>query len=206
MNQVVNFLSLLAVTEEQGGIKRMLGVCVEFERIAKVVLGKAENESHSKRKRKSTKETEETSLNFTETTTKPVAPPTPVSQTQRQSPSIFTPSVTGDTSNQEFNPNFNNFSPFSNGNLFAPLSLEGLPNSTSTTQSTLSEKDLQQISSEGVSSFDMGSFQQPFVPQDLWQIPQTLEWDWADLNNMGYPAFDRDSSYMPPPDGFSGPG
>jgi len=28
-----------------------------------------------------------------------------------------------------------------------------------------------------------GSFQQPFVPQDLWQMPMTLEWDWADMLN-----------------------
>ena len=28
-----------------------------------------------------------------------------------------------------------------------------------------------------------GSFQQPFVPQDLWQMPMTLEWDWADVLN-----------------------
>ncbi|KAF1816580.1 hypothetical protein P152DRAFT_129067 [Eremomyces bilateralis CBS 781.70] len=33
---------------------------------------------------------------------------------------------------------------------------------------------------------DMGnSFQYPFVPQDLWQMPMTLEWDWADLT-QGY--------------------
>jgi len=24
-------------------------------------------------------------------------------------------------------------------------------------------------------------FQHPFVPQDLWQMPMTLEWDWADM-------------------------
>lgn len=209
MNQVVNFLSLLAVTEEQGGIKRMLGVCVEFERIAKVVLSKADKESNSKRKRKSTnKEPEENVLNFTETTPSSIAPLTPVSQTQRQSPNIFSPSLTSDTSNQEFNANFNGFSPFNSSNLFTPVSMEGLPNPTSTTQPqpTMSEKDLQQMSSEGGTSFDMGSFQQPFVPQDLWQIPQTLEWDWADLNNMGYPAFDRDSNYIPPSDNFTGTG
>jgi hypothetical protein len=27
------------------------------------------------------------------------------------------------------------------------------------------------------------SFQQPFVPQDLWQMPMTLEWDWADMTS-----------------------
>ncbi len=30
-----------------------------------------------------------------------------------------------------------------------------------------------------------GSFQHPFVPQDLWQMPMTLEWDWADLTGYG---------------------
>ena len=29
------------------------------------------------------------------------------------------------------------------------------------------------------------SFQQPFVPPDLWQMPMTLEWDWADLTGGG---------------------
>ncbi|KAL9004353.1 MAG: hypothetical protein Q9188_002825 [Gyalolechia gomerana] len=205
MNQVVNFLSLLAVTEEQGGIKRMLGVCVEFERIAKVVLGKAEKESHSRRKRKSTRETEEMGLNFKETTPKSTAPLTPVSQTQRQSPNVFTPNFTSDTSSQEFNPNFNGFSSvMDNGNMSLPLDFAGLPNSMSTMQPMISEED-QKLSSESVSSFNMGSFQQPFVPQDLWQMPQTLEWDWADMNNMGFPAFDGETGHIQlPSDGFAG--
>ena len=49
MNQVCNFLSLLAVTEEQGGVKRMLGVCKEFERIARVVLERGDKKSHRRR-------------------------------------------------------------------------------------------------------------------------------------------------------------
>ena len=52
MHQVVSFLSSIAVEEETGGVKRMLEVCVEFERIAKVVVDKADKESHSRRKRK----------------------------------------------------------------------------------------------------------------------------------------------------------
>ena len=27
------------------------------------------------------------------------------------------------------------------------------------------------------------AFQQPFVPQDLWQMPMTLEWDWAGMTD-----------------------
>ena len=31
---------------------------------------------------------------------------------------------------------------------------------------------------------DMGNaFQHPFVPQDLWQMPMTLEWDWAGMTD-----------------------
>jgi hypothetical protein len=32
--------------------------------------------------------------------------------------------------------------------------------------------------------FDIGnSFHHPFVPQDLWQMPMSLEWDWADMTS-----------------------
>lgn len=41
-----------------------------------------------------------------------------------------------------------------------------------------------------------GSFQQPFVPQDLWQMPMTLEWDWADvLNTSSNLTFDDMASF-----------
>lgn len=46
-------------------------------------------------------------------------------------------------------------------------------------------------SSAADSSLDSSSFQQPFLPQDLWQMPMTLEWDWADMTG--------DASYS---DGF----
>ena len=53
MHQVVSFLSVVAVDEETGGVKRMLDICQEFERIAKVVLEKSDKELHpGRRKRK----------------------------------------------------------------------------------------------------------------------------------------------------------
>ncbi|KAI1099003.1 N-terminal binuclear Zn cluster-containing protein [Jackrogersella minutella] len=52
MNLVVTFLSTLGAEAETGGVHRMLGVCSEFERIAKIVIDKAERDT-SKRKRKS---------------------------------------------------------------------------------------------------------------------------------------------------------
>jgi hypothetical protein len=44
----------------------------------------------------------------------------------------------------------------------------------------------------GMSSpLNVGSFQQPFVPQDLWQMPMTLEWDWADITGVGDNSFEN---------------
>jgi hypothetical protein len=45
-----------------------------------------------------------------------------------------------------------------------------------------------------------GAFQQPFVPQDLWQMPMTLEWDWAEGLGLGSftpgPMFDGPNPYQ----------
>lgn len=41
------------------------------------------------------------------------------------------------------------------------------------------------------SPLNLNSFQQPFVPQDLWQMPMTLEWDWADMTGGTYPSFEN---------------
>ena len=36
---------------------------------------------------------------------------------------------------------------------------------------------------------NVGSFQQPFVPQDLWSMPMTFEWDWGAIDGAnGVPA------------------
>lgn len=192
MNQVVNFLSLLAVTEEQGGIKRMLGLCIEFERIAKVVLDKAEKESHSRRKRKSNKDGDEIVHTSNQGLQKRSAPLTPISQNQPHSPNMFSPDSTFPNQNhQSFNPNLNTFvSGLGNGDMTLPLDFSGGLNPPPGMPLAFSEGALQQYANDGTSPLNMGSFQQPFVPQDLWQMPQTLEWDWADFNNIGFPAFD----------------
>ncbi|KAL8724191.1 MAG: hypothetical protein Q9166_008088 [cf. Caloplaca sp. 2 TL-2023] len=203
MNQVVNFLSLLAVTEEQGGVKRMLGVCVEFERIAKVVLDRAEKDSHSRRKRKSNRDGDEPIPTPNPGAHKRNAPLTPTSQNQQHSPNLLSPNLTTpDLSHQSFNPNLNGFTPgLSNEDISVPLDFSGLLNPPSTMPSAFSGSDLQQFGNGETSSLNVGSFQQPFVPQDLWQMPQTLEWDWADMNNIGFPAFDGQAEGLNPPYG-----
>jgi len=196
MNQVVNFLSLLAVTEEQGGVKRMLGVCAEFERIARVVLERGDKESHSRRKRRSSK-INETDIPITpnQVPQKRAAPPTPQSNNAPTPQDLFTPGFSGDLNNQPFNPNLPGFSP-SMPNLDMSLDFSGaefnpnmLPSSDGMEDFSNGDMNGQQFNGEGL---NVGSFQQPFVPQDLWQMPMTLEWDWADVGNMtggnGFPA------------------
>lgn len=195
MNQVVNFLSLLAVTEEQGGVKRMLGVCAEFERIARVVLEKGDKETHSRRKRRSSKtNNDDPAQNTAQIPQKRTAPQTPQSNNPPTPRNVFTPGFNGDLNNQPFNPNLQSFSPnFSDLNIPVDFSGAEFPNMTSPSNNMNGYQDIamdgQQYNGD---SFNMGSFQQPFVPQDLWQMPMTLEWDMAQLGDVnGFPAFDQ---------------
>ncbi|KAL8971714.1 MAG: hypothetical protein Q9183_000925 [Haloplaca sp. 2 TL-2023] len=199
MNQVVSFLSLLAVTEEQGGIKRMLGICLEFERIAKVVLDKAEKESHSRRKRKSNKEMDcHTQQPFNSILQLPNGLLTPSSQGQQPLPTTLAPDYTGGLNGQPFNPDLNgHFAGFGSGDIPAPLDFSSMMNTPSSMPPLFPGPDFNPTNAQGESSMSMGSFQQPFVPQDLWQIPQTLEWDWAEMGNIGYPAFDAAAGENP---------
>jgi len=50
----------------------------------------------------------------------------------------------------------------------------------------------------GAASPGMAPFQQPFVPQDLWQMPMTIEWDWADMST-NFPPFEGPVPGGPPP-------
>jgi hypothetical protein len=50
----------------------------------------------------------------------------------------------------------------------------------------------------GESPYTTNSFQQPFVPQDLWQMPMTLEWDWADMTGNQFPVFRGGDDSAPP--------
>ena len=203
MNQVVNFLSLLAVTEEQGGIKRMLGVCAEFERIARVVLEKGDKESHSRRKRRSSKLNETNNsphLSPQNVPQKRTAPPTPQSNNAPTPQNMFSPTVhnftTSDLNNAPFNPNIQGFSP-SLSDMTLPMDFSGADYSTLMSTPTTATMDSfpnglpdggqQQFSPE---TLNMGSFQQPFVPQDLWQMPMTFEWDWTDMGVAanGFPS------------------
>lgn len=202
MNQVVSFLSLLPVTEEHSGVKRVLGICSEFERIAKFVLEKGEKDSHSRRKRKSNKDQDGLpSLTPRQTPQSQNAPHHPLPKPSDAN--LFNTDFVNDFTSQNFNPSLNSFSsPLSNGDIsisadFNPSSGD-FSNLMSPPQIVSPNFDLSNVqhhfSSDGSPLLNAGSFQQPFVPQDLWQMPMTLEWDWADMTSdmagPSYPGFD----------------
>jgi hypothetical protein len=199
MNLVVNFLSMLVSDEENGSVKRMLGVCSEFERIAKVVLDKADRESNSKRKRKVVPEEEMQNVQTLQAivTGKPV----PVSPGRARNPTniasppnAYTP-LGGSNSQTYSTPNAGVFTPpsdFNNGVPFTPgFEADFADMLASQNGMDPAMANGQQIPNNMTSPLNLGSFQQPFVPQDLWQMPMTLEWDWADMTNTGYPSYEH---------------
>ena len=96
MNRVVSFLSMLCNEEENNGVRRMLGVCSEFERIAKIVLDKADNEAASRRKRKS--HHDEPKKKVSERTASSTTSPQPNSAAASSNPFTPAPSLEADSS------------------------------------------------------------------------------------------------------------
>jgi len=166
----------------------MLGVCAEFERIAKVVLDKSEKESHSRRKRKP--------LTEDKGTPKSMATPNQGTPMRTSGPAPlapqFSPSFVGTPNGPSYNPSINGFgSPGPDGDMsFMPDIGNADFGDMLTPQngfgSGFSEAGGPSYPASAVSPLNLGSFQQPFVPQDLWQMPMTLEWDWADMTAGGY--------------------
>lgn len=102
MNQVVSFLSALCADDENASVRRMLSVCSEFERIAKIVLDKTEKESHSRRKRKAIDPSKDDKDKSAQVTTPPAqtsastpksqyTPATPQPSQPGNIPNVFTP-------------------------------------------------------------------------------------------------------------------
>lgn len=264
MSSVCSFLTMLErdAAESSGNVRRMLSVCSEFERIAQVVLDKAEREMRGRGKRKATERAsknagrdvngdegvrvgleEGKTLEMLQVETqagyrRPVqtaslrrsmegstaggslhdspasfhspaggagpdyrtppdsghakqqqqqttAAPTSQAQQQQQRHSSSTgswnggyPNANGMFTNQQ--QDFTNQSPPQ-----LPPYNPNLPNEAN----TFNPATLMDPLTGGVAppAFNPGGFQQqqPFVPQDLWQMPMTLEWDWAEGLGIG---------------------
>ncbi|KAK5160288.1 hypothetical protein LTR04_004602, partial [Oleoguttula sp. CCFEE 6159] len=263
MNQVVNFLSMLCADEESGNVRRMLSVCSEFERIAKVVLDKGDKDHHARGKRS---RPDDVSNDNKDASAKPRHPSSTAQQASQQQqeqahkrplqrdlsdaplPSWLSSTATAPSTNTATPasqdtiytaPGFAHDGSLPQHQPFSSLSdhafnpalpsfttpgpdVSWMPNqlpNTGFTSASLPQgapgsflpgapfPDLQfsgmgdlvggggngngnadghfgdGVDMQGMGDMmGMGSFQQPFVPQDLWQMPMTLEWDWADMS------------------------
>ncbi|KAL2259348.1 hypothetical protein VTK26DRAFT_6997 [Humicola hyalothermophila] len=240
MNVVVNFLSMLGHEAETGGVHRMLGVCSEFERIAKVVIEKAEKEQASRRKRKN--QDQPTSKQTTADGQSPSFNPSPVPPTSRPvTSSSATPQASHNaaatvTNSRHLSPpgNEHRASP----NTYSPMAVSGAMSQSSSPglvpttagwpgadfgatadaagdynafadlaafDATMSGMHAPEMVSPpphalhgaaagGVGAGDgagAGFFQQPMLPQDLFSLPMTLDWDWAEMSGGAYPSVEN---------------
>lgn len=197
MNLVVNFLSVLVSDESNGSVRRMLSVCAEFERIARVVLDKAEQEALSKRKRKVAPQANANDrARGVDTSNK--AETAAVNPENRVENSPFSPrpqqqsSGFGNISAPEIlSPNAGDMMAGTFGN----VSSAGIPAAFNPGVSFADHANLQATTSPTADGQFL-PFQQPFVPQDLWQMPMTLEWDWADFSNGNLPSMDQNDMFQ----------
>lgn len=197
MNVVVSFLSTLVSDESNGSIRRMLKLCDEFERIARVVLDKAENDTQSKKKRKAPDEGQmpehmpESGVHHHTAQAANAGPTNPAF-----SPSLFPDNLGGA-------PNLSDPNVAATTGLSSdlPSNVQAMPG-LQDFQDMLSPNNLgslgfaDQHAFAGTGTHPMTSFQQPFVPQDLWQMPMTIEWDWADMSTT-FPGFDAGGDSNP---------
>ena len=193
MDLVVNFLTNVVAEEGSGSLKRMLSICSEFARIARVVLDKAEKDG-SKRKRKMMPDEAfragQTAMAMAQA--QMAGRPTTPNRSQAQpnnSPRSMNNAQTVGRSASPLNhivaPNQNAYN--SNQAFMGTANFASPDYNDMLSQNGLSP-DLAngQIPSTGMSPLNMGAFQQPFLPQDLWQMPMTFEWDWAGLGDPNY--------------------
>lgn len=174
MNTVVTFLSMLGQEAEQGGVHRMLGICSEFERIAKAVIEKTEKEQSSRRKRKNQD-------------TKQSASHTPRPSTSMTANSSTPPSVAGSTAH--FSPPLHPRS----GATVTPSAMNGSPQmNTPAWQDFGGDFDSFNMTGTDMSSPpSRGMYQQPLLPQDLFSLPMNLDFTFAEMSGGAYPTVEN---------------
>ncbi|KAF2275811.1 uncharacterized protein EI97DRAFT_442809 [Westerdykella ornata] len=213
MNLVVNFLSMLSGDERNGSVKRMLSVCAEFERIAKVVLDKADQEHASRRKRRQGDSEQDAEIEAT--ANEILTPAYRAAQSPPQNTTNATNTPAPIPNADAFNPDFHGFNepfPFSPDFTHASLSNTHLAQFGSPSMAAqilqqhggiplTSSAPADMASLNGMTSglTTMGGTYDPQqqavgfgnganVGQDLWRMPMTLEWDWADM--AGFTGYD----------------
>lgn len=218
MNLVVTFLSMLGQEAEQGGVHRMLGICSEFERIAKKVIEKAEKDQSSRRKRKNQDSSNKSSTtptaapNTNSTTPAAVQTPRP---TTAASANLTTPgsrdsrrnSNAGQLSPPQYPDRGTSYSPM-NPSINEPSPSMPSAGWTQNFQFPPHQQQQQQQPPPQNGDFDSFNyqqqqnmqsppmsrqmpFQQPLLPQDLFSLPMTLDWSWAEMSGGAYPTVEN---------------
>jgi hypothetical protein len=219
MGMVVQFLSMLGQEAESGGVNRMLGVCAEFERIAGIVIEKAEKEPRRKRKNPDTPGKAASMANLYSGGSAAAAAaaataaaagtaqkltPIPSSQTPRPSTAASTATATPSMNPSAYQNNGNILSPQRRPDHHTPYSPHN--NSIHSTPSNGWQPDYSMTQNGDFDSFvDMNGFaaqesppvgmgvpfQQPLLPQDLFTLPMNLDWNWAELSGGAYPTVEN---------------
>ena len=193
MGLVVTFLSMLGQEAEQGGVHRMLGVCSEFVRIAKVVIDRAEKEQTSRRKRK-TADGKSGKSKVSDITTSEVPIPTTfeeLSPPLRSGRSAsFGPVAASSPSPEKASPANTTKSGYSQADYLQQQ--QQLPPQNGEFDSYGSMDDMMGLSGNPSPGMPMsGVFQQPLLPPDLFALPMTLDWNWAEMSGGAYPSVEN---------------
>lgn len=213
MNLVVTFLSNLSAEEENAGVKRMLGVCTEFERIAKAVIDRSEKES-GKRKRRATAADGEALPRISTTRPPPVTPVMghtngPVFPTQN-SPAYRSITTTPDNRpafldsdttamlDQTIPPSSSRGQPLQYNQQFLAENLNtlGAEFNVDMANNLTSFGDMSRYLQPSVNNLGMGNGmgmngEGVYVPQDMFAMPMAMDWDWADMTGGQYPGFEN---------------
>ncbi|KAK5993403.1 ABC-transporter-regulating transcription factor [Cladobotryum mycophilum] len=199
MSLVVTFLSMLGQEAEQGGVHRMLGVCSEFCRVATSVVEKAEKEHASRRKRK----------NPDASGNKPVTA-SAGSKATTPMPSQTPPRPTATATTPQNRPQ-DHLSPASAARSSPYMSMNGngaSPQGSSPSMDSMgwthdyqtgldAEYDPYSIDMTGIqdsthsSPLAYSNLQQPLIPQDLFSLQMSLDWNWAEMSGGAYPSVEN---------------
>ncbi|KAL6819602.1 fungal-specific transcription factor domain-containing protein [Trichoderma sp. SZMC 28015] len=206
MNLVVTFLSMLGQEAEQGGVHRMLGICSEFCRIAQRVIEKAEREQSSRRKRKPAESP--ANGDARNQSLSPNAAHTAKSTTPASS--THTPQHTGSTAtttpqshaHDTLSPEFAAARSYQNAaNKATPSGSSPSLDSMGWAQDFQVPQEMEFESFEEMTGFggDLQSppapsgrgFQQPLLPQDLFSLSMSLDWNWVEMSGGAYPTVEN---------------
>ncbi|KAI5865469.1 N-terminal binuclear Zn cluster-containing protein [Durotheca rogersii] len=236
MNLVVTFLSTLGQEAETGGVHRMLGICSEFERIAKIVIDKAERDT-SRRKRKSHEPQQQPhragsisgvasspsyQANLTPRPSSAAVTPTPGYASNAPTPPVsqLSPKFNGEQNRREnaANGGFSPMNTASTTNGSAPRDGAGAwPSASSGSNqpewdpNAMDFGNFSELTGFGQPMAPLGGMNgivggangnggggvggapdyQPLLPQELWQVPGGLDWDWAEFTGGAYPSFEN---------------